>query len=210
MNWSDDGLPDFERIELDDLHRLWIGHLPDELCLDCAGFERLWELHPSEFHDIRMGGRWVKTPRWQQAFNRDYAYTGATNVALEVPELLMPYWGWSRSRIDERLNGLLLNWYDGKLGHYIGKHRDTPNQLTKGAPIVTISFGESRVFRLRPWKGKGYQDFVLEDGCVVVLPFLTNESWTHEVLKASASTGRRVSVTLRAFGNSASSKGEIA
>tara|TARA_R110002096_G_scaffold238581_8_gene430174 strand:+ start:9279 stop:9884 length:606 start_codon:yes stop_codon:yes gene_type:complete len=199
MNWSKEGRAGFERFGLDAVHQLWMGRLPDDLRRDEAGFEELWRLHPPEFHDVRMGGRWVKTPRWQQAYNRDYAYSGSTNSALEVPELLFPYWQWALDSVDERLNGLLVNWYDGALGHYIGKHRDTPNQLTPGSPIVTISFGEARVFRMRPWRGKGFQDFHVTDGSVVVLPFTTNETWSHEVTPTRNRQGRRVSVTLRVF-----------
>ena len=54
--------------------------------------------------------------------------------------------------VDDRLNGLLLNWYDGRLGHYIGKHRDSRVNMIHGAPIVTISLGEERSFRLAPWR----------------------------------------------------------
>ncbi|MEM1296058.1 MAG: alpha-ketoglutarate-dependent dioxygenase AlkB [Verrucomicrobiota bacterium] len=199
MTWTENGAPGFDRFALDGAHQIWMGRLPEELCLGESAFEELWKLHPPDFHDVRMGGRLVKTPRWQQAFNRDYAYSGSTNEALEVPDLLMPFWKWAQTAIDERLNGLLLNWYDGKLGHYIGKHRDTPNQLTKGSPIVTISLGAGRVFRLRPWKGKGFHDFDLRNGWVVILPFATNENWTHEVTKNGRSEGRRVSITLRVF-----------
>jgi hypothetical protein len=45
------------------------------------------------------------------------------------------------------LNGLLLNWYDGP-GHYIGPHNDKTGDLIPDAPIVTISFGETRKFCL--------------------------------------------------------------
>ena len=72
-----------------------------------------------------MHGRPVQTPRWQQAYGADYHYTGQTNAALPVPKSLEPVRDLARRAIDERLNGLLLNWYDGKLGHYIGPHHDS-------------------------------------------------------------------------------------
>ena len=112
-------------------------------------FEALWNLHPEDFHEIMMHGRLVKTPRWQQAFGKDYHYTRSTNKALPVPDMLEPYSAWAQKHIDAQLNGILLNWYDGSLGHYIGKHRDSTKNMIKGAPIVTISLGEERVFRLR-------------------------------------------------------------
>ncbi len=199
MNWGPQGRDGFLAHKLDEAHQIWEGRLPAELCCDEAAFQAMWELHPAEFHDVRMGGRWVKTPRWQQAYHRDYAYTGSRNNAQPVPEVLQPFWDWTRLAIDSRLNGLLVNWYDGSQGHYIGRHRDTPNQLIPGSPIVTISLGEARKFRMRPWRGQGYLDFDVRDGTVIVMPFATNQAWTHEVPKFRSVTGRRISVTVRAF-----------
>jgi alkylated DNA repair dioxygenase AlkB len=94
---------------------------------------------------------------------------------------------------------MLALWYDGSLGHYIGKHRDSTIDLIKGAPIVTISLGESRTFRMRPHKGIGFQDFVVDNGSVCVIPYATNEKWTHEVPPSRRLQGKRISLTMRAF-----------
>src|SRR5262249_35752111 len=120
-----DTYPEFEAHVLEDGHRFFVGRLPGELCPDEAGFEALWGLHPSDYHVIQMHGRPVKTPRWQQAYGADYHYTGRTNTALPVPAILEPLHAWARQTIDPRLNGLLLNWYDGELGHYIGPQSDS-------------------------------------------------------------------------------------
>ena len=165
----------------EDGHQIWFGRLPDALRFDEPTFEQLWALHPPHYHRIRMGGRWVDTPRWQQAYGADYRYTGHVNRALPVPDLLAPLRAHAQTTIDDRLNGLLLNWYQADLGHYIGRHRDKPNDLIAGAPIVTMSFGAPRTFRMRPHKGAGKHDFVLEEGAVVILPFDTNQAWTHEI-----------------------------
>jgi alkylated DNA repair dioxygenase AlkB len=107
---------------------------------------------------------------------------------------------WCKDGIDRRLNGLLLNWYDGTLGHYIGKHRDSTKNMVKGAPIVTLSFGKRRTFRLRPWRTSGeHVDFDAENGTMFVMPYETNLAWTHEVPTSTRSRGRRISFTLRAF-----------
>jgi len=188
-----------ERLPLDDAHCLFRRELPAELLPNDDGFEVLWALHPEAFHLVRMHGREVPTPRWQQAYGRAYDYSGSRNEALPVAPELAPYLEWTRREIDARLNGLLLNWYDGARGHYIGKHRDTFDALVPGAPIVTISLGESRLFRLRPWKGQGFQDFPADHGSVFILPFETNLAWTHEVPKSKRATGRRISLTFRAF-----------
>lgn len=87
----------------------------------------------------------------------------------------------------------------GALGHYIGRHRDSTRNMVEGAPIVTVSFGERRNFRLRPCKGKGFKDFPATDGTVFIMPYETNLAWTHEVPKSAKLRGRRISITFRAF-----------
>ena len=146
-----------------------------------------------------MHGRPVKTPRWQQAYRADYHYTGRTNTALPVPAILEPLHHWARQAIDDRLNGLLLNWYDGALGHYIGPHHDSTKNMVTGAPIVTVSLGEQRIFRLTNPKLKVKRDFLADAGTVSIMPYDTNLAWKHSVPKLARNRGRRISITLRAF-----------
>jgi alkylated DNA repair dioxygenase AlkB len=146
-----------------------------------------------------MHGRPVETPRWQQAYGVDYHYTGRTNAARPVPTDLDPYQDWARRAIDDRLHGLLVNWYDGDLGHYIGPHHDSVKDMVRGAPIVTISLGEERVFRLSHPTRKLTCDFRAESGTVFVMPYDTNLAWKHAVPKFARHRGRRISLTLRAF-----------
>lgn len=185
--------------EIDKNHKFWTGNIPDYLSFNLGDFDILWNMHPCDFHEIKIHGRLVKTPRWQQAYGVDYHYTGRVNEALPIPLLLKLLFSWSKENIDRRLNGILLNWYDGKLHHYIGKHRDSTINMIHGSPIVTISLGEERIFRLRPWQGEGYKDFITKDGYVFLMPYETNKAWTHEVPFSKKYQGRRISITIRAF-----------
>jgi alkylated DNA repair dioxygenase AlkB len=169
---------------------------------DATDFDALWEMHPQGFHEIRMFGRSVRTPRWQQAYGRNYHYSGRINKALPIPPLLKPFLCWSQDNIADSLNGLLLNWYDGSRGHYIGPHRDSVANMIPEVPIVTISLGDERIFRLRPWpaKLKGEPiDFPARNGTVFVMPWETNRTYTHEVPTSSSHLGRRISITVRGF-----------
>lgn len=132
----------------------------------------------------------------------DYEFSGQVSRALAVPPLLAPFLQWSKATFDEELNGLLVNWYDGKLRHYIGPHRDKYGKLMPGSPIVTVSFGEERIFRMRPWRSgmnRNTVDLIVRDRSVIVIPYETNLRFTHEVPHFARWQGRRVSVTLRAF-----------
>jgi alkylated DNA repair dioxygenase AlkB len=192
-------LQGFVETRLDDGCSFFVGALPPELRLDDERFEALWGLHPVDYHEIQIHGRLVKTPRWQQAYGVSYRYSGRVNRALPTPELIRPALNWVRQAVDPRLNAALLNWYDGRLAHYIGKHRDDTTNMVEGAPIVMLSYGERRSFRLRPWRGKGFTDFPASDGTVFVLPYATNLAWTHEVPASKRLQGRRISVSLRAL-----------
>ena len=206
----------FKRIDLDDQHGLWLGRLPPEQRWTPEQFDAFWALHPDGFHQVRLFGRLVAVPRWSETYGRDYRFSGTVQSALPIPDLLAPLLAWSQAHIDPRFNGLLVNWYDGSLGHKIGAHRDDEKELLVGAPILTISFGENRTFRLRPWQGQlrtnpgaplgdGPQarprhDIEVADASVLVLPYATNMAFTHEVPASKRRTGRRISVTVRAFG----------
>lgn len=195
-------LPGFQRCDVTGCS-LWVGRLPEELIPDAAEeFDSLWQMHPAEFHEIQMYGRLVKTPRWQQAYGADYHYTGRINKALPIPPPLSPFLRWAQDAINQNLNGLLLNWYDGQLGHYIGRHRDSIKYLIPGTPIVTISLGDERTFRLRPWPAKPQTepiDFPARHGTVFIMPWETNRAFTHEVPISKGQIGCRISVTIRAF-----------
>ncbi len=183
---------------LPDGHHVQLARLPPELLPDPAGLDALWSLHPAEYHVITMHGRPVATPRWQQAYGADYHYTGRVNRAEPVTPAMAPYLAFAR-RIDPRLNGLLFNWYDAAHAHYIGKHRDSTKHMIDGAPIVTISLGATRLFRLRPWRKAGMIDLEADHGSVIVIPYATNLAWTHEVPHRAGDRGRRISITLRGF-----------
>lgn len=190
---------DWTSHDLDGVNRLFSGDLPAEVRPTAAIVDELWQRHPADFPDLVIHGRVVKAPRRQQAFGRDYRFGGRVSRAHPVPDILAPLLAWSQSEVDARLNGLLVNWYDANLEHYIGRHRDKTAGLVSGAPIVTISFGAERTFRLRPWRGAGVRDFAATHGAVFVMPFDTNRAWTHEVPHFAQDRGRRISVTLRAF-----------
>jgi alkylated DNA repair dioxygenase AlkB len=190
---------EFSAHSLDESHRLFVGRLPTEVFPDPTAFESLWDLHPDDYHVVKMHGRPVKTPRWQQAYGADYHYTGRTNTALPVPAILEPLHHWARQAIDDRLNGFLLNWYDGALGHYIGPHHDSTKNMVTGAPIVTVSLGEQRIFRLTHPKLKVKRDFLADAGAVSIMPYDTNLAWKHSVPRLARHRSRRISITLRAF-----------
>lgn len=203
LNFVVPPMANFVPINLEAGHAVFVGRLPRPLLdqiLDPSWFERFWNQHPAEYHQIIMHGRPVKTPRWQVAYGRDYEYTGAVNPAVPITADIQVFLLWAQSAIAPALNGVLVNFYDGAFGHYIGAHRDSTKNLDPAAPIVIVSAGEARLFRLRRWRGDGRKwDVLVEAGSVLVLPYQTNLIFTHEVPASKRLTGRRISMTFRAF-----------
>jgi alkylated DNA repair dioxygenase AlkB len=192
--------PNFQKHLLFDRHPFFSGRLPANLQEQArADFNALWNLHPPTTNEILIHGRIVAIPRWQQAYGRDYHFSGTVNAARPVTEVLGPFLGWVRKAIDDRLNGLLLNWYLAERGHYIGAHRDSRQGLVVGTPIVTISLGDARTFRVRPFPGTGLLDFTATHGTVFIMPWETNLYTKHEVPHSTKAKGRRISITVRAF-----------
>lgn len=191
--------PAFRSLSLDDANTAFLGEIPVDLIPTEIAFDRLWDLHPEQSPVIAMHGKRIAIPRWQRAFGRDYRFSGLTSPALPIPAELNQFLIWSKRTINPALNGLLLNWYDGAKGHYIGKHRDSRKGLVTGAPIVTISLGEERPFRFQKWRSTERVDIAAQNGSVIIIPDHVNQSWTHAVPKTVRAKGRRVSITLRAF-----------
>lgn len=187
-----------ETVQLDETYSVSVGILPDSYRPD---FDTLWRLHPEQYHQISMHGRTVETPRWQQAYGRSYRYSRQVNHALPTPIEFTPYFELA-CQVDERFNGLLVNWYDGARGHYIGPHRDSRIDIVADSPFLSLSLGETRTFRFRPLGGKGYVDLSLTDRSLLLVPWHVNESWTHEVPRSKRFKGKRISLTFRAFNGS--------
>lgn len=188
----------FERYELDEANEVYTGPIPAEMVPNIELFEHLWAMRPQEPQFVVMFGVPTEIPRRQAAFGADYPFSGQVSHARPTPPILAPFRDWSRREIDPRLNGQLLNWYDGP-DEYIGKHNDKDDVLFPGSPIVTITLGEERKFRMRPNKGKGYVDIAFPGNTFLLIPYHTNKTWKHEVPPSRRYRGRRISITIRAF-----------
>lgn len=179
-----------------DVH-VYTGELPPEERLDAAAFERLWALHPAESPHVRVAGKVYPVPRWHQAYGHDYEFSGFVSHAAPVPPLLCPLLEWTRRAVDPRLNGLLVNWYDGGREHRIAPHKDSPVRRVAGCPIVTVSLGAPRTFQMILRKRR--VSLRVGDGSVVIVPDATNRRFAHAVPHLADDRGRRISVTVRAF-----------
>ena len=175
--------------------------------VDEIDFDALWDLHPAEFGVVRMFDKIVSTPRWTQSYGRRYWYSGVMHEAEPVPELLKPLFAWVNSSAlsshcegrtgTGEFNQLLVNWYaDG--AHYIGPHCDNEAQIRASSPIVSVSLGAERVFRVRDRNTKKIAlDLGMRDRSFLVMGGEMQRRFTHEVPKTKKESGRRINVTFR-------------
>lgn len=183
--------------ELDAGFFVYTGRIPEELRPGPEPFETLWGMRPPRLADVVVGGEAMQAPRWHQAYGHDYQFAGYSNRAQPVPDALRGFLAWSQGAVDVRLNGILVNWYDAASKHRIAQHKDSLIGRIPESPIVTITLGAARTFRMLV-RGR-WIEFRVGDGDVVVLPEVTNRKFAHSVPHLPGDEGRRISVTIRAF-----------
>lgn len=168
-------------------------------------FDTIWQLHPEKYGQVRLYGKVLNTPRWQQTYGKDYVFSGMRHNALPIPDELQPYLDYVNTLGYGQYNQVLVNWYkDGT--HYIGKHRDDERDIVKGRAIVSISLGATRVFRIRNHAtNEILLDYPLENHNVVVMCGAFQTELTHEIVKMTgkkaSDCGPRINLTFRQFIN---------
>lgn len=126
----------------------------------------------TEFNQVRAGGAPCRqSPR----ATRPHAQTraSATRAYLHTPRLHTPHTLHPPSPTPQ----VLLNWYqDGT--HHMGAHSDAERELIPLAPIISVSLGQERIFRVRRkwvaqgggcWQGQGGGGLVARYACARAL-----------------------------------------
>lgn len=180
--------------------------LPDDLKPNPTKFRKLWELHPIEKGKIKLYGKEMESPRWFQTFMKNYTFSKMSHPATELPELFRPYLDYANALCDhvyecDPMNGVLVNWYqDGS--QYIAAHSDTLTDMVPGLPIICVSLGQERIFRIRTKSDKKkVLDLTTRNGSAIVMSYDMQKEYTHEITKQSANKikGERISITFRRF-----------
>jgi alkylated DNA repair dioxygenase AlkB len=158
--------------------------------------------YPVEYGKIKIMGKEINTPRWQQPYGRDYNFSGMNHSALPInDEYLVKLLEFVNNHSGKQYNGILINWYQNGY-HYIGKHSDDEKSLIKDTPIYSFSFGQERDFRITSKKKEiDPISIKLKNNSLIIMGGKMQEHYYHEVPKRSLSSApnRRINVTLRAF-----------
>jgi alkylated DNA repair dioxygenase AlkB len=161
-------------------------------------------LHPEEYGQVSYMGKTVNTPRWQQTYLKDYYFSGMIHKALLLPEELQPFLDWANTVSPNVIyNQVLINWYANG-NHYIGPHSDDEKQLVELSPVLSVSLGQERIFRIRQ---KSTNDTVVDipmpSDTYVMMCGKMQKKYLHEVPKVTGKKGnemgRRINITFRVF-----------
>ena len=85
---------------------------------------------------------------------------------------------------------------------YIGFHQDKTRDFAEGSAVLTVSFGETRMFRLQHMATKVTETLYLEHGSLFVLGPYTNAAWKHSIVKTKSACNERISLTYRTINTS--------
>lgn len=163
-------------------------------------FERLQEEIQWKQESIRLFGREMLQPRltaWYGDAGRSYSYSGITLQPRDWTTALLQI----KSRIEAvaqvRFNSALLNLYrHGK--DSMGWHRDNERSLGQNPVIGSVSFGETRTFRLRYYKPKDMiKTIQLNNGSFLLMKGATQHFWEHQVPKTTRKVNERINITFR-------------
>jgi alkylated DNA repair dioxygenase AlkB len=147
---------------------------------------------------IIMYGKEHLVPRLEAWFGEsNYTYTG-----VELTPQKPPAWIDSvQKKITEissiRFNSVLVNKYrDGS--DYVSWHQDNEKELGLNPIIASLSFGGSRIFKLRNIKDKNLKvEIILDHGDLLIMGPKIQTHWQHELAKSKTYNNTRYNLTFR-------------
>ena len=172
----------FNRQDSDRLYR----HLRDET---------LWQQD-----QIKYFGKMIDLPRktaWYGDTDKPYTYSGIpmkphpwTNDLHEIKQKI-------ETKANVSFSSVLLNLYrDGK--DSVAWHCDDERELGINPVIGSVSFGETRTFKLRHLEDKSLVVKIeLTHGSFVLMRGETQHKWEHEIPKTSKKLTPRINLTFR-------------
>ncbi len=190
---------DPERIDLPDAELLFwpkFYSTPDAQ----TWFEHLMKTVAWEEKVIAMYGRDVKVPRlsaWYADTQKNYTYSGNMHTPIPwLPELFTLKQE-VENRTGEKFNSVLCNLYRNGQDS-VAWHSDDEAELGKEPAIASLSFGETRIFKLRRADDHTQKfDIELPSGSCVLMRGKTQQAWQHQIAKSTKPLQARINLTFR-------------
>lgn len=179
----------------------WITIYENFYKLNDNQYNELWNLKPNEASEVIIYGKRIKVPRLDDLFgNSEYTFSGITRQPRKLDNPILIDILDKINKLDGKYqyNGIFVNWYENEK-NYIGYHSDDERDLVKLAPIYSLSFGESRNFKLKNNETKEVYDFLLKDGMLLVMGGACQKEFKHSIPKTTQPKKSRINLTMRSF-----------
>ena len=162
-------------------------------------YNHLMAVTPWKQHEITIYDKTLPTPRLSAWYgDQDYSFSGKTlHPHLWTPALLH-----IREKVEQqagvKFNSVLLNLYRNGQDS-VAWHRDDEPEFGRNPVIASVSFGETRPFRLRHKFNKDIQqiEIPLTHGSYLLMAGATQHYWEHQIPKTSKPIKPRINLTFR-------------
>lgn len=151
--------------------------------------------------EITLYGKTHPVPRlqaWYGVAHAKYSYSGIKLDPLPMTETLTQIRHSVEAATGARFNCVLANLYRNG-SDYAAFHSDDEKELGRNPTIASLSFGETRKFRLQHKTDKGVEkvDLDLEDGSLLLMKGATQHNYKHMLVKTAKKVGERINLTFR-------------
>lgn len=173
-------------------------------------FERLEnevEYFSGDLLKVQVFGKWHQIPRKQVSYGDSgltYSFSGTCVPAVPWTPLMHELKETIKKVTGIDFNFVLVNRYkDGE--DHMGEHRDDEKELVSGAPIASLSFGQTRDFIFRHKDARGSKatrkidrvKLELEHGSLLMMNPPTNNFWYHSLPVRKSARNVRINLTFR-------------
>lgn len=195
---------EFEPIELPDadvsiLHEIEMP-LPYDQILKKLREQTKWRQE-----NVRIYGKEYRQPRLVALYGdsgKQYDYSGISLRPLPWTDLLREIKRRVEDCTEARFNAVFLNLYRDH-NDSMGFHSDDEKELGKNPVIASVTFGATRIFKLKHKFDKDVPlvKIPLESGTVLLMKGATQHFWKHGIDKQREPCGPRVNLTFRTLLN---------
>eukprot|EP00854_Cymbomonas_tetramitiformis_P000252 gene252-448_t len=192
----------FRKVQLTD--RSWYMYKPKSIFLKAHVFDELWGLRDMfATQTCSILGKRTRIPRRQGLFSDEVkAHNYGGVQVMSEPLCAHEFLGELLKKTNAVYNTLFVSWYSNGKDYFV-EHSDDDLENVAETPIVCLTFGASRTFRIRKKACRSIvMDIPLSDGDVFLMGGHFQSDFFHEITKKATSVGndcRNLSITMRAI-----------
>jgi alkylated DNA repair dioxygenase AlkB len=177
-----------------------INYYPIWLVKDSAAilFQQVLTLPLTQSH-INIQGRIIPFPRLTGFCNDkdwSYRYSGQTTSLIPWPPFLLEIRAQIENLLKQNYSTVLINYYRNQ-NDSVSFHKDADPWLKPNTPIVSLSLGASRKFKMRLREPKQKLEYILSNGDLFIFGEEHIADWEHGVPKETQVCGPRINLTFR-------------